>query len=195
MVADYTLGHGLERLASVLSVRLGVAPQIAAERQSHRCGSHPAWTVARPSRPCRAVACGVQRTAFALEANLDLAGSWVMAHCEHTLFLLVENWEAFEAVHQVTFDVSCASNNPLVVIRGSPAYRPDHASAMLDGLGLPVFALVDYDLAGLPHFFGLMAQAVLEGTALPEIVACCEPLQADDKALSQEYFLIPRANC
>ena len=126
---------------------------------------------------------------------MDLARPWVRAHCEHTLFLLAENWEAFEAVHQVTFVVSRASNNPLVVFRGSLAYRPDHALVMLDGLGLPVFASVDYDPAGLPHFSGLTAQDVLEGTAPSEVVACWEPLQADDKALPQEYFLIPRANC
>ena len=109
-----------------------------------------------------------QRIALPLGANLDLAWPWVAAHCGHTSALLVENWEAFEAVHQVTFDLSRAGDNPLVVFRGSPVYRLDHALALLEALRLPVFALVDYDPAGLaiaqrlPHFAGLMAPPLAE---------------------------------
>ena len=109
-----------------------------------------------------------QRIALPLGANLDLAWPWVAAHCGHTTALLVENWEAFEAVHQVTFDLSRAGDNPLVLFRGSPVYRSDHALALMEGLALPVFALVDYDPAGLviaqrlPHFAGLMAPPLPE---------------------------------
>ena len=102
--------------------------------------------------------------------NLDVAWPWVAAHCEHTSVLLVENWEAFEAIQQFTFELSRAGDNPLVLFRGSPVYRPDHALALLNGLALPVFALVDYDPAGLviaqslPHFAGLLAPSLTELT-------------------------------
>jgi hypothetical protein len=104
-----------------------------------------------------------QRIALPLGANLDLDWRWLAARCEHASVLLVENWEAFEAVHQVTFDLSRAGANPLVLFRGSPVYRQDYATALLERLAVPVFALVDYDPAGLviaqslPHFAGLMA--------------------------------------
>ena len=124
--------------------------------------------VAIKALPGRCLLLGAQRIALPLGANLDLAWPWVAAHCGHTSILLVENWEAFEAVHQITFDLSRAGDNPLVVFRGSPVYRPDHALSLLDGLALPVFALVDYDPAGLviaqrlPHFAGLMAPPLPE---------------------------------
>ena len=104
-----------------------------------------------------------QRIALPPGANLDLDWRWLAPRCEHASVLLVENWEAFEAVHQVTFDLSRAGVNPLVLFRGSPVYRQDHATALLERLAVPVFALVDYDPAGLviaqslPHFAGLMA--------------------------------------
>ncbi len=109
-----------------------------------------------------------QRIALPPGANLDLDWRWLAARCEHASVLLVENWEAFEAVHQVTFDLSRAGANPLVLFRGSPVYRQDHATALLERLAVPVFALVDYDPAGLviaqslPHFAGLMAPPLPE---------------------------------
>ena len=124
--------------------------------------------VAIKALPARSLLLDGQRIALPPGANLDLAWPWVAAHCGHTSALLVENWEAFEAVHQVTFDLSRAGDNPLVVFRGSPVYRPDHALALLQKLRLPVFALVDYDPAGLviaqslPHFAGLMAPPLPE---------------------------------
>ena len=119
--------------------------------------------VAIKALPARSLLLGGESIALPLGANLDLAWPWVATHCGHTTALLVENWEAFEAVHQVTFDLSRAGDNPLVVFRGSPVYRQDHALALLEALRLPVFALVDYDPAGLviaqslPNFAALMA--------------------------------------
>ena len=95
-------------------------------------------------------------------ANLDLDWHWVSSHCDHTSVLLVENWEAFDCIHNVNFDVSKAGTNPLVVFRGSPVYRQDYVVSLLRGLEIPVFAFVDYDPAGLmiaqslPHFAGLI---------------------------------------
>lgn len=124
--------------------------------------------VAIKALAARSLLLGGKSIALPPGANLDLAWPWVAAHCGHTSALLVENWEAFEAVHQITFDLSRAGDNPLVVFRGSPVYRPDHTLTLLQKLRLPVFALVDYDPAGLviaqslPHFAGLMAPPLPE---------------------------------
>lgn len=95
-------------------------------------------------------------------SNLDLNWQWLVTHCNHKTVLLVENWEAFEFIECITFDLSRAGHNPLVVFRGSPVYQGDNVLGLLHGLALPVFALVDYDPSGLviaqslPHFAGLM---------------------------------------
>lgn len=104
-----------------------------------------------------------QRITLPAGANLDLDWHWLVTHCGHASVLLVENWEAFDRIHQLTFDLSRAGKNPLVVFRGSPVYRQDYVMSLLQGLALPVFAFVDYDPSGLviahslPHFTGLIA--------------------------------------
>jgi hypothetical protein len=101
-------------------------------------------------------------------SNLDVNWQWLVAHCGHTSVLMVENWEAFEFIHQLTFDLTRAGENPLVVFRGSPVYRQDYVMALLQELALPVYALVDYDPSGLilaqsiPNFVGLMIPPVHE---------------------------------
>lgn len=166
-----------------------------------------------------------QRIFIPIGANVDLHWQWVVAHCGHTSVLLVENWEAFDTIHQITFDLSRAGENPLVVFRGSPVYRQDYVMALLRDLTLPVFALVDYDPSGLilaqstPYFAGLMtppthdlvsalktiknysryrsqlsqAQAVLNNSTHPDIVAHWRLLQEYGTALPQEYFLLARS--
>ncbi|MDD2776719.1 MAG: DUF2399 domain-containing protein [Gallionella sp.] len=94
--------------------------------------------------------------------NLDIDGRWVSQHCAHQTVLVVENWEVFERVHQVNFDLAAAGENPLVVFRGSPVYQQNHLVALLQALKLPVFAFVDFDPAGLvlaqslPYFQDLL---------------------------------------
>lgn len=119
--------------------------------------------VAVKALPGKSLLLDRQSVALPAGANLDLDWHWMTAHCGHTSVLLVENWEAFDRIHQLTFDLSRAGENPLVVFRGSPVYRPDYALSLLRGLALPVFAFVDYDPSGLviaqnlPHFAGLIA--------------------------------------
>ena len=93
--------------------------------------------------------------------NLDLDWHWLVSN--HKTVLLVENWEAFNGIHQVTFNLSRAGENPLVVFRGSPVYRQDYVISLLRKLAVPVYAFVDFDPAGLviaqslPFFSGLIA--------------------------------------
>ncbi|WP_108645595.1 DUF7281 domain-containing protein [Polynucleobacter rarus] len=111
---------------------------------------------------------GDEKISLPISSNLDIDWRWLVGNCDHTSVLLVENWEAFDRIHEVTFDLSQAGKNPLVVFRGSPVYRQDYVIALLNVLALPVFAFVDLDPSGLilaqstPHFEGLMVPPTLE---------------------------------
>jgi hypothetical protein len=101
-------------------------------------------------------------------ANIDMNWQHLSKNCGHSTILIVENWEAFDNVHDTTFDLSAAGDNPLVVFRGSPVYRQDYVVFLLKALQIPVFAFVDFDPAGLviaqslPHFVGLISPPVEE---------------------------------
>jgi hypothetical protein len=82
----------------------------------------------------------------------------------HDGVMLIENWEAFENIHNLQFELNIACSSPLVVFRGMPQmYRQDHVIALLDALKLPVYAFVDFDPSGLvialstPYFVSLIA--------------------------------------
>jgi len=118
--------------------------------------------VAVKALPGRPLLLDGQHVTLPAGANLDLNWRWLVSNSGHTTVLLVENWEAFDSIHQVTFNLSRSGENPLVVFRGSPVYRQDHVMSLLNALSLPVFAFVDYDPAGLviaqslPYFAGLI---------------------------------------
>lgn len=111
--------------------------------------------VAIKSLPNQPLLLSGQRIFLPDGCNLDIDGRSVSQHCEHQTVLVVENWEAFERIHQVNFDLAAAGKNPLVVFRGSPVYQQNHVVALLQALQLPVFAFVDFDPAGL-----LLAQSL-----------------------------------
>ena len=182
--------------------------------------------VAVKALPGRCLQIDKQKILLPTGSNLDLNWQWLLQRCAHTSVLVVENWEAFDAVDCITFDLCRAGDNPLVVFRGSPVYRQDYVMALLQGLERPVFALVDYDPSGLvlaqslPHFAGLMvppehellaglksiknharyrsqliqAQATLNRSQHPDIVANWKLLQEHGTALPQEYFLLARSS-
>lgn len=105
--------------------------------------------VAIKSLPNQPLLLNGQRIFLPQGCNLDIDGRRVAQHCAHQTVLVVENWEAFERVHQVNFDLAAAGENPLVVFRGSFVYQQNHLVALLQALKLPVFAFVDFDPAGL----------------------------------------------
>nr|WP_294863800.1 hypothetical protein [uncultured Pseudogulbenkiania sp.] len=119
--------------------------------------------VAVKALPGRSLLLDGQHVTLPAGANLDLDWHWLVSNSSHATVLLVENWEVFDGIHQVTFNLSRSGENPLVIFRGSPAYRQDHVMSLLNALSLPVFAFVDYDPAGLviaqslPHFSGLIS--------------------------------------
>jgi hypothetical protein len=110
-------------------------------------------------------------------SNLDINWQVVVQSIQHSSVLIVENWEAFERIHDANVSFSQAGENPLVVFRGSPVvYQQDHAVALLEALQLPVFAFVDFDPAGLvlaqslPYFEAIITPAL--ETLQRALVAC-----------------------
>lgn len=108
--------------------------------------------------------------------HLDVDGPTVAGRIAHETALLVENWEPFNRIHDITIDLSAAGTNPLVIWRGdTSATRSDHALALLASLCIPVWAFVDYDPAGL-----LIADRLprLAGIITPDDVAFEQDLAA-----------------
>ncbi len=72
----------------------------------------------------------------------------------HDSIMLVENYEVFDQLHQLIFDLPSCCTNPLVIYRGDKIEsRLDNVKAFLDAIDLPVLAFVDIDPKGL-HIAG-----------------------------------------
>ena len=98
-----------------------------------------------------------------------------MTVSEHDTILLVENWEAFDRIHEVRLDFSAAGPSPLVLWRGGNGEaRADASQNLLRALNRPVWAFVDYDPAGL-----VIAAALpgLQGIIAPEATILAELLE------------------
>ncbi|QTR50911.1 DUF7281 domain-containing protein [Candidatus Thiothrix anitrata] len=125
--------------------------------------------------PQQALLLGGSRLVLPEGSNLDVNWQTIVQQSQHDTVLVVENWEAFERIHQAQLDFSLAGKNPLVVFRGSPVYQQDHTIALLEALQRPVFAFVDFDPAGL-----MLAQSLpcFQDTILPPMTVLESHLQA-----------------
>lgn len=140
--------------------------------ESLALGPNEKWTdgpakrhrVALKALPGQPLYVGTQPLHLPPGSHLDVDGSTVAVTMQHTTVLLVENWECFNRIDALTLDLSRAGSNPLVVWRGDRLdTRTDAALALLHALARPVWALVDFDPAGLliaaklPHLAGVLA--------------------------------------
>lgn len=82
----------------------------------------------------------------------------------HDAVIVVENWEAFERVDELKFDLDPAGQNPLVVWRGGgAAWSVGAAARFVQAFARPVWSAPDYDPAGLaiaarlPRLAGILA--------------------------------------
>jgi hypothetical protein len=112
----------------------------------------------------RAVYLGDESLKLPVGSHLELNWQHVSQLNRHDGVMLVENWEAFENIHQLQFEPTIPCRDPLVIFRGMPqVYRQDYVVALLDSLKLPVYAFVDFDPSGLvialstPYFVSLIA--------------------------------------
>lgn len=110
------------------------------------------------------------------EMSLDATASQAHFFRGHSAVILVENWEAFERIHRLSFPVAPGLMTALVVYRGDQgAYPVAAARAFLAALARPVHVFPDPDPAGLkiaadfPGYAGLVLpplaalQAIFDG--------------------------------
>lgn len=118
--------------------------------------------VAIKSLPGHAILLADQSIWLPPGGNLDMDARYVAERCQHKSVLVVENWEVFENIHAINFDLGKAGDSPLVVFRGCPAYPQNAILMLLKNICKPVYAFVDFDPAGLviamslPFLHGVM---------------------------------------
>lgn len=95
--------------------------------------------------------------------SLDVSASDAPHFAAHACVILVENWEAFERIDRLSFDIPKLLREALVVYRGDAATYPIKAvREFLAALGRPVHVFPDPDPAGLkiaidfPGYAGLV---------------------------------------
>ena len=117
---------------------------------------------------------GNQELLLPPRCHVDAEWRAVLDGMAHSAIMLVENYEAFDQIDQVSFDLHDEFTNPLVVYRGDRhESRQDNVIAFLDAVQLPTMAFVDIDprglhiAAGCPNLVGIVApDALVLETAL-----------------------------
>jgi hypothetical protein len=96
--------------------------------------------------------------------HIDADWTRIADQIGHRCVMVVENYENFNFLHKVRFDLPEQYGSPLVIYRGDPGEsRYDNVLAMLEKLNLHVLAFVDADLAGIniacsmPGLVGMVA--------------------------------------
>jgi hypothetical protein len=152
-----------ERIATILRNRFGVDPKTPADawksasrEEALSLGADEKWTnqkvrderVAIKSLPDKPLLLGSEQIRLPDGANLDMSWQDVARLSAHDSILVIENWTNFEKTHRTPL-LMTTKGNPLVLYRGDPVYRNDHAMDLLKALSKPVIAFVDYDPKGL----------------------------------------------
>lgn len=102
-------------------------------------------------------------------SHIDIDWRRIDGAIGHDSIMLVENYEVFDQLHQLTFDLPGLCEDPLVIYRGDKnESRLDNVKALLTATNLPVLAFVDIDPKGLhiagccPHLLGVVAPSFTE---------------------------------
>jgi hypothetical protein len=100
----------------------------------------------------------------------------------HDSIMLVENYEVFDQLHELTFDLPDDCKNPLVIYRGDKTEsRLNNVKAFIDASDLPVLAFVDIDPKGLhiavgyPRLIGVVAPDYADLKATMDSPASARP--------------------
>jgi len=116
---------------------------------------------------------GNQELLLPPRCHVDAEWRPVLDGMAHSAIMLVENYEAFDQIDQVSFELPGEFANPLVIYRGDRhESRQDNVIAFLEAAQLPTMAFVDIDprglhiAAGCPNLLGIVAPdaVVLETT-------------------------------
>ncbi|MEO1952376.1 hypothetical protein [Thioclava sp.] len=186
------------------SEALSVSTNEKITRQSVR-----AARVAVKSTPGRALKLRGSEIALPDGVNLDISAEDARHFDDYDRILLVENWEAFERLHRLSYDLPIELQETLVLYRGQPhGYTIDAARKFSSKLGKPVHVLPDPDPAGLhlamtyPGFAGLalppaheIREVIMSGRGLPDRYLAQVPMveQSLDSCTSpeiQEYWAV-----
>lgn len=97
-------------------------------------------------------------------SHVDIDWRSIIQSIRHDSIMLVENYEVFDQLHRLSFDLPAPFSNPLVIYRGDKTEsRLDNVKAFLETSKLPVIAFVDIDPKGLhialgcPRLLGVVA--------------------------------------
>jgi len=97
-------------------------------------------------------------------SHIDIDWRGIDGAIGHDAIMLVENYEVFDQIHRLSFDLPSFCTNPLVIYRGDKnESRQDNVKVFLDAIALPVLAFVDIDPKGLhiagccPRLAGIVA--------------------------------------
>ena len=100
-------------------------------------------------------------------SHLDVAWNTIHTAIGHNAIMVVENYEVFDQIHRISFELPERCASPLVVYLGDRLEsRQDNVRAFLTSLTLPVLACVDLDPKGLmiahslPRLSGVVAPAI-----------------------------------
>lgn len=117
--------------------------------------------------PGRALRIGGEGLSLPPECHLDANSTLIEQSIAHPCVLVIENYENFNRVHEIVFDLPAPYEDALVIYRGDPQEsRLDNVQALLERLTLPVLAFPDADPAGLAQAASLPR---FEGIVLPSI--------------------------
>ena len=120
-----------------------------------------------------------------LHAHLEIDYQQTAHLLAHETVIVVENWESFNQIDDMSLDFSPAGDNPLIIWRGEQeGVRADNALALLKKLHKPVWACVDYDPSGL-----IIAQSLpcFVGMIKPDLTELREIL-SNNKGLYSRYL-------
>lgn len=102
-------------------------------------------------------------------SHVDIEWRRIVGDSGHNAIMLVENYEVFDHLDDLVFDLPGDCANPLAVYRGDRhESRQDNVKAFLAESSLPVLAFVDIDPKGL-HIAGCCPR--LRGVVAPEVSA------------------------
>jgi len=98
--------------------------------------------------------------------HVDIDWRKITNSIRHDSIMLVENYEVFDQIHDLTFELPDNCKNPLVIYRGDKTEsRLNNVKAFIDASDLPVLAFVDIDPKGLHIAVGFPR---LQGVVAPD---------------------------
>lgn len=136
--------------------------------------------------PGRTLRIGGEALSLPSECHLDANWTLIAQSISHPCVMVVENYENFNRVHEIIFDLPAPYTDALVIYRGDPLEsRLDNVQALLERLALPVLAFPDADPAGLAQAASLPR---LEGIVLPRVDVLATQLRNPKMARSDLFY-------